>query len=257
MPLHPYSIDSTRLERIADRYLETKPPGFGYGTVRDFCDSVEYLPELSTINHDLKDAQRPWMLKAILGQVPRGGTVLEIGGGDPHVAHWLSLLGYKVWIVDPYDGTGTGPTEYDFYQTNYPKLNLVRKYFTDDMPELPVAGIDCIYSISVLEHVPHPALAPVIAGIKKYSKLRAPSIHALDHVVKGSGDQWHLQSLHILAAGLGMKSDDLDQTVKRAAEDAETYFLSAESHNMWRGAIPYDQFPMRRCISVQLCGIIR
>ena len=33
----------------------------------------------------------------------------------------------------------------------------------------------------------------------------------------------------------------------------EAYFLSAESHNRWRGAVPYDEFPMRRCVSIQLC----
>jgi len=35
--------------------------------------------------------QRPWVLKAILGRVPRGGRVLEIGAGEPLVAlQWLA-----------------------------------------------------------------------------------------------------------------------------------------------------------------------
>ena len=36
------------------------------------------------------------------------------------------------------------------------------------------------------------------------------------------------------------------------ADDPETYFLSAESHDRWRGGVPYDEFPMRRCVSIQL-----
>ena len=28
--------------------------------------------------------------------------------------------------------------------------------------------------------------------------------------------------------------------------DPETYLVSAEAHNVWRGAVPYDSYPMRR-----------
>jgi hypothetical protein len=253
MPLIPYHIAPARLEEIALRYGGTNPPRLGYGTVRDYCDSVEHLPELATVNRDLKDPQRAWMLKAILGRVPRGGTVLEIGAGDPHVAHWLSLLGYQVWIVDPYDGSGNGPIDFAFYQEHFPTLRFVRRVFADTMAELPAAGFDCIYSISVLEHVPHPALASVLAGIHKFSRKNAPTIHAVDHVLQGHGDRYHLDTLHILAAGLGLPAGELSAVISAATSDTETYFLSAESHNMWRGATPYDEFPMRRCISVQFC----
>ena len=256
MPLTPYPIDPVRLEGIAERYCRTTPPRLGYGLVRDFVDSVEHLPELATISRDLKDPQRPWILKAILGQVPRGGTILEIGAGDPHVAHWLSLLGYKVWIVDPYDGSGHGPIDYEFYREHFPSLRIIRKIFSDTLTELAPAGFDCVYSISVLEHIPHPALASVIAGIRKFSRPGARTIHAVDHVLKGNGDQWHLQTLHLLADGLGLPPDELTKVITAATDDTETYFLSAESHNCWRGAQPYDAFPMRRCISVQFCSRI-
>jgi hypothetical protein len=44
----------------------------------------------------LKDVQRPWMLKAVFGRLPRGARLLEIGGGDPWVADLLARLGYEV-----------------------------------------------------------------------------------------------------------------------------------------------------------------
>ena len=34
--------------------------------------------------------------------------------------------------------------------------------------------------------------------------------------------------------------------------DPETYFVSAEAHNQWRGSVPYDSYPMRRIGSVEL-----
>ena len=34
--------------------------------------------------------------------------------------------------------------------------------------------------------------------------------------------------------------------------DPETYFVSAEAHNRWRGGVPYEQYAMRRIVSVNL-----
>ncbi|MGH8019006.1 MAG: class I SAM-dependent methyltransferase, partial [Opitutaceae bacterium] len=182
MPFLPYTIDPRLLERAAVRYRGARPPPLGYGTVRDFSDSVEHLPELATVNHDLKDLQRPWILKAIVGAVPPGSTLIEIGAGDPHVAHWLSLLGYRVWIVDPYDGSGHGPTDYDFYREHFPDLHLVRETFSEHLSETPDDLVDCIYSISVLEHIPHSELRSVMQGIRRFSRPKALTIHAVDHV---------------------------------------------------------------------------
>jgi hypothetical protein len=178
---------------------------------------------------------------------------LEIGAGDPHVAHWLSMLGYQVWIVDPYDGYANGPIDFAFYQENFPKMHFVRENFSDTLGGLPASAFDCIYSISVLEHIPHSTLPSVIAGIHKFSRRNAPTIHAIDHVMQGPADQFHWQTLNLLSTGLGLPPDTLPRVISAATSDTETYFLSAESHNMWRGSTPYDKFPMRRCISMQFC----
>ena len=34
--------------------------------------------------------------------------------------------------------------------------------------------------------------------------------------------------------------------------DPETYLVSAEAHNVWRGSVPYDSYPMRRIGSVEV-----
>jgi hypothetical protein len=68
------------------------PPALSYGTVRDFCDSMDHLRDLASCSGDLKDAQRPWMVKAILGGLPRGSRLLEIGAGHPYVASLLTRL---------------------------------------------------------------------------------------------------------------------------------------------------------------------
>ena len=125
-----------------------------YGTVRDFADSRINLPEVCGLNGDLKNSQRAWMIKAILGNVPIGSNILEIGAGEPIVANILTNLGYNVTIVDPYDGSGNGPTHYEIYKKEYPQINIVRKYFDENLTVLRKNSFDAIYSISVLEHVP-------------------------------------------------------------------------------------------------------
>lgn len=237
---------------LAERYSGFVPPALSYGTVRDFCDSMDHLRDLASCSGDLKDAQRPWMVKAILGGLPRGSRLLEIGAGHPYVASLLTRLGYHVTIVDPYDGSGNGPQEYEHFSSSCPAIRFVREVFNAETRGLEAAGYDAIYSISVLEHVPLDALPGLCSGIQRFLTPSGRTIHAIDHVVEGLHDRYHADHLSTLVEGLGLSRRRLAEAVEAARGDLETYFLSAEGHNRWRGTIPYDQFPMRRVISVQL-----
>ena len=64
----------------------------------------------------MKNLQRCWMVKAVLGSVEPGGRLLEIGAGEPLVADLLARLGYEVTVVDPYDGSGDGPLEFEEFR---------------------------------------------------------------------------------------------------------------------------------------------
>ena len=54
-----------------------------YATVRDYCESLDHLPQITGLDGDLKNVQRPWAVKALLRSVPSPARVLEIGGGEP------------------------------------------------------------------------------------------------------------------------------------------------------------------------------
>jgi len=247
--------DPAALAAAAAKYEMTfKVPPLSYATVSDFCDSVDHLRPLATANGDLKDVQRPWVLKAILGRVPRGGRLLEIGAGEPLVADLLRCLGYEVWIVDPYDGTGNGPREFERFEREYPGLRFVRDLFSDRL-QIPKKSFDCIYSISVLEHVPTDLLPGLFAGLRKFLKNAGLNLHAIDHVQKGPGDAAHVEKLRLMVEGFGLGAGNLDRMLQTLRGDPETYYLSAESHNRWRGNAKYSQFPMRVCVSIQTCGI--
>jgi 2-polyprenyl-3-methyl-5-hydroxy-6-metoxy-1,4-benzoquinol methylase len=248
-------VDSDVLLRIERQYRGCYcPPALGYGTVRDFCDSVDTMPRLASANRDLKDCQRPWALKAILGVVPKGGKLLEIGAGEPIVADLLRRLGYEVWIVDPYDGSGNGPQDYEIFRRQYPHLHFVREAFSATIAGPSAAYFDCIYSISVLEHVPVDSLDLISTGNDRFLRPGGSLIHAIDHVVKGRGAEEHLAKLTRLVRSFGFAANDLNAMLQQMADDVDCYHLSAESHNMWRGSKSYDEFPMRDCVSVNLCA---
>lgn len=224
-----------------------------YGTVRDYADSTENMIGLAAASADMKNIQRCWMVKAVLGAVEPGSRLLEIGAGEPLAAGLLSRLGYEVTIVDPYDGSGNGPREYAHFASAYPDLDFIRDQFP------PGAGLerpyDCVYSISVLEHVPIEAIDAVIAGARAAVAERdGIQIHAVDHVLAGWGADSHRAGLERIVAGLGLDAGELARAIEAMELDPETYLVSAEAHNQWRGQVPYDSYPMRRIGSVQLRG---
>jgi hypothetical protein len=222
-----------------------------YGTVRDYADSTENMLGLASASGDMKNLQRCWMAKAVLGKVPPGSRLIEIGAGEPLVAGLLSRLGYEVTVVDPYDGSGNGPREYSRFAAAYPDLLVIRDRFP------PAAGLnggyDCVYSISVLEHVPLEAIDPLIGAADEVVRERGGcQLHAVDHVLAGWGADSHRKGLERIVAAMGLDGGALAETIERMERDPETYYVSAEAHNQWRGQVPYDSYPMRRIGSVNL-----
>ena len=232
-------------------------PLFGYTTTRDFCDSADVLPELSSAQGDLKDAQRPWAVKTILSHVPAGAYLVELGAGEPLVAQTLVDLGYRVTIVDPYDGSGHGPTAFDEYVRTYPAVTFVRSNFGPGVLDVGGGKADAVYSISVLEHVGDEGLAAVFAGIDEVLAAGGASLHCYDYIVEGNGSAYNQSLADALAAaqcliqGYGELRGGAayQRVIEGMRTDLDTYYLSAAGHNRWRGAIPYDQFPYRRVAS--------
>lgn len=241
-----------RLRAASDLYRGYAPLEVSYGTVRDYCEGADLFPALSCYNRDLKDIQRIWVLKTIMATVPVGGTLLEIGAGEPVIADILGRLGYRVIAVDPYEGAGNGPVEVEVFKELYPNLEYNLALFSTELEGVEPHSIDCCYSISVLEHIPLPELAKIGDAIRKFSKPGGRSIHAVDYVAGGPGSDYHFSMVATVFEAHRLSLQSLHRILTEADRDAETYRLSAESHNLWRGERPYDEFPMRRCLSLQI-----
>jgi Methyltransferase domain len=252
------SAKQALLERYSGKF---KTAVLSYGTVRDYCNSCDYLPGLSSVQNDLKDLQRPWAVKVTLGLLPPGSTLLEIGAGEPLVATTLADLGYSVTVVDPYDGSGGGPTSFERFARSYPHVRIIRDEFCPMLPQLINDTFDGIYSISVLEHVPEPSLGAIFQAISQHLRTGGWSFHSVDCVIQGTQTPYHLEQCRRVAdyqsklAGQAINTDQqFHELCGRAHADVDTYYLSASGHNLWRGNVSYDEFPFRKVISVQFAA---
>lgn len=242
------TIKGTRIFQIYSGY---RCPEVSYSTVADFSDSLDNLPNL-IFQGDMKDVARPWALKAIVSNLKRGAKLLEIGAGEPVLAQFLHDLGYDVTIVDPYDGSGNGPTEYDYYKRRYPELRFVRALFGKDLKMLREGEFDCIYSVSVLEHISIDHLSGIFNGTRKYLTKGGYSIHTVDFVAKGKDDSFSARHLRRILIENEVLTD-VQHLKKAILEDDDTYFLSAEAHLKWKRNAPYADYPYRKVTSVHIC----
>jgi hypothetical protein len=242
-------VPDERLWEIEERYRGSFPvEPLSYGTVRDLADSRDHLGGLARAAGDMKDLQRSWMVKAVLGCVEPGGRLVEIGAGEPLVADLLSRLGYQVTVVDPYDGSGQGPIEFESFRSSYPDVSFIRERFP---PAQGLPGpVDCVYSISVLEHIPLDSIGGVVDAALGSLAPGGCAIHAVDHVVAGWGAEAHRERLEEIVRRSGLASDELHGLLDRLPDDPEAYLVSAEAHERWRGDLPYDDYPMRRIASI-------
>ncbi|HZE12843.1 MAG TPA: methyltransferase domain-containing protein, partial [Chthoniobacterales bacterium] len=174
---------------IVSRFSGSAPQtGTSYATVRDYCESRDEIPQITPVDGDLKNVQRPWALKAILANVPPPARLLEIGGGEPIVCGLLGELGYDVTLVDPYDGFANGPTDYQGYVERYPHVKIIREYFRPGLPGIVPQSFEAIFSISVLEHVTADSLSSCFDAIAEFLAPSGASIHCFDFILQGHGE---------------------------------------------------------------------
>jgi 2-polyprenyl-3-methyl-5-hydroxy-6-metoxy-1,4-benzoquinol methylase len=226
-----------------------------YATVRDYCESLDQLPHLVALDGDLKDVQRPWAVKAILGAVPPPARLLEIGGGEPIVSGSLAEFGYDVTLVDPYDGLFNGPTDYELYVRAFPRVKIVREYFRPGMTSLAAGSFDAIFSVSVLEHIAS-TLPACFEATAEFLSPRGASIHCFDFILQGCGEADHVPVAQKILTEqqklTGQSSaEPLEKLLEHLRTDVETFFLSPQGHHNWRGGRPYAEFPFRKVVSLQ------
>lgn len=244
-------------EDIVARYAGIRStPETSYATVRDYCDSVDHLPENTGLDGDLKNVQRPWAAKSILQCVRPPARLLEIGGGEPLLSEFLCELGYDATLIDPYDGSGNGPTDYERYRERFPQVKIVRALFTPSIRELASQSFDIVFSVSVLEHLLGEALRSCFEAVGEFLRPGGASIHCFDFILQGIGDAHDLENASQILAGQSRLTEErsvpeLPAFLEKLKADVDTFYLSPQGHHHWRAGRPYDEFPFRKVVSLQ------
>jgi hypothetical protein len=138
----------------------------------------------------------------------------------------------------------------------FPHVKILREYFRPGMPDLAPHSFDCIFSVSVLEHIPAESLRECFAAVAEFLKPGGASIHCLDFILQGLGEfddrpmaERILAEQALISGKTGPES--LSSLLDRIDADVETFYLSPQGHHQWRARRPYDDFPFRKVVSLQ------
>lgn len=221
-----------------------------HATVREYNRFLEELPEVTPLSGDLKNFQRPWVADTLLRRLPRGARILEMGADRCDLARHLHGRGFEVWAVDAYANIGGGVGVYEELRARYPELTI-RKGLLHELPDLPGAAFDAVFSCSVVEHIPPDTIAPTVAAMARLLRPGGLSIHAMDLTVQGIMQNGALLARFTAAHGA---TDDLDSLGRDILADLDAFYLSPQGHHRWRTFLgkTYDEYPYRRVTSLNL-----
>lgn len=194
----------------------------------------DYEPEL--YNHqinfaksDLKRYQDLLVFAFIKQNVPVGSRILEVGGGYSRILEHFHQT-YECWNIDPFEGSGNGPTELKKFP-----YRLVRDYMGNYNPTLPDNYFDFVFSISALEHAPTDdhSLTNIVNDINRVLKQGGYSLHTLDSLVKDN----QFNFLHPFAQKAASRSDSFSKLPDLAeiVSDKDIYFMTKEAYDIcWK-----------------------
>lgn len=220
-----------------------------YARVPDYVRYLEKYPGSLGEYGDLKDVQRPWVRETVEQLMPTGGSLLDMGGSRCELASDL-MIDYDVTVVDPYDGSGNGPTNPEYYRKKFPRLNIVKGLVS---PSTPYPGHDAVISTSVVEHIDPIYHQRTVEGIYESLKPGGYSIHAIDVSCKGVNGFLE-KTIDICQSWIEVHgvSYPLRTLVDEMLTSVDTYFLPVTMYVRWKKDRPYNAYPWRKVGSVQV-----
>jgi SAM-dependent methyltransferase len=147
----------------------------------DVITKSEYfaLIDIGTASADtytLKAMQDAWILDQ--ARELDGARILEVGGGYSRVLPTLSGRN-SCFNLDRFEGVAGGPSTVP----EQPGIRVILGYIGDFEPALEPSSFDFVFSISVVEHIPHDRLADAFSDMYRCLKPGGRCCHAIDHFV--------------------------------------------------------------------------
>ena len=152
-----------------------------------YCESLDHLPQITGLDGDLKNVQRPSAVKSILSQVPPPARVLEFGGGEPIVS-FASRTRLRNDPGRSLRWIRSSPTAYESFLQQFPHVKIVREYFRPGLPDIVPQSFDAILSVSVLEHLEGDSLTKCFDAVAEFLRPGGSSVHCFDMILQGPGE---------------------------------------------------------------------
>ena len=189
--------------------------------------------EIDPSNCDLKVYQDLLVFTYIKENVPRGGRLLDIGGGNSRILNYYAK-DYECWNLDKFEGIGNGTKIIP--QVTY---KIVLDYIGNFNSELPDNYFDFVFSISTLEHIGEDIEwhDKICKDIDRVSKNNGVNLHCFDVILNNSKNGKKVN----WTCGLLPFMFDRYQTkqkysgLKEILEDDDLFFLSQSFYkNSWQ-----------------------
>lgn len=144
----------------------------------DIITKAEYwealdLQLISRNHHSLKNVQDGYILKKTY--LMNQKKILEIGGGESRVIKKLSQKN-ECWMLDKFEGANNGLIGVPEIEN----VKIVRDFMGNFSPELPDNYFDCVFSISVIEHINLEFFKSFFEDCARVLKPGGQMLHAID-----------------------------------------------------------------------------
>ncbi|MEM0928866.1 MAG: methyltransferase domain-containing protein [Pseudomonadota bacterium] len=208
----------------------------------------------------LKDFQNLFVLDQVLNRLPDGGRLLEVGGGSCIMMRELNRVRpktYDCWNLDPLDGSGNGPKsethvgEGETAMRSLQGITIIEERIGDFSPRIEDEAYDCVFSVSVMEHIPLRDWARCFDDMRRVLKPGGFCIHAVDlHPLDGRTAEDRLIMLRLAQDGALKPIDrEVVPSITDARTDPETLSASPFEYARWLRYMDQRDGPYRRVAS--------
>lgn len=235
-----------------------------YGKISDYYPLLtkheKQFPEVSAplqLRGYLKDYQNLFVLDLIRSRLPKGGRILEVGGGSCVMMRSLlkNLPGkYECWNLDPLDGTGNGPVSKSHAKPTDKPMGAISGVTTVEdrigafSEALKDNYFDFIFSVSVFEHIPLADWPTCFRDIKRLLKQGGLTAHSIDlHPLDGQTALDRLVMLRIAQTGALSPIDwSAAPTIDEIRNDPDVLVASPFEYARWLRHMNEPDGPYRR-----------
>ena len=204
-------FDDAALRRCRGALRDVPVERLGYATVRDYVDSFEHVTPLGARARGSQGRAAALDAQGDTRRIATGGRVLEIGAGHPTSRTCSPGSATRSGSSIPTTAPETGRWSSSSFRARIPQVHFVRRgLLAIELSEFPPAVRRRLLDLRPRAPRPGEDRRRGHAAMSDASPPRGVSIHAVDHVHRGNGDDRTSAKLRRLIGIASASADELD-----------------------------------------------